>query len=392
MESEEKIMRRLTTFLITLLVVLMFSTVIYADIKVGSVPQDVEDVFKKEAEGVKVESWITNLNIPWQLIFLPETSRALVTERSGIVRLIENGNLVDDPYAEPDVETGGEGGLMGIAHHPDFPAEPYIYIMYTYKNQNGTLYNKVTRLTDRGTHGDDEEVILDEIPASRVHNGGRIAFGPDNKLYVTTGDTWNRTIAQSMDNLGGKILRLNPDGSIPEDNPYEDSYIYSLGHRNPQGLAWHPKTGHLFITDHGPSGEEGLQGRDRVKVIKPGGNYGWPDKIGYLKDSEHENPLIMWPQATPPSGLTFYEGELYIATLGSSALINVHLTHEDGYNYSVDKIERWFAEGNYSGVYGRFRAVMQGPAADLYLLTSNRDGRGNPREGDDHIYKLTIEN
>lgn len=384
-------MNKFSIFLITLLFILTLSIGAYADINVGTVPQNVDDVFKKEVEGVTLESWITDLNIPWQLIFLPDSNRALVTERTGKIRLIENGNLAVEPYAEPEVEAIGEGGLMGIAYHPKFPDEPYIYIMYTYRDQNGTLYNRVTRLTDSGNYGDSEVIIIDEIPASRVHNGGRIAFGPDNKLYVTTGDTWNRTIAQSMDNLGGKILRLNPDGSVPSDNPFEGSFIYSLGHRNPQGLTWHPETGHLFITDHGPSGEEGLRGRDRVKVIKAGGNYGWPDKIGYITDSEYENPLIMWPQATPPSGLTFFEGELYIATLGSNALINVHLTHQKEYDYKVDKIERWFAEDNYTGVYGRFREVIKGPGADLYLLTSNRDGRGDPRPGDDHIYKITIE-
>jgi len=384
--------KKLTVLMISLILILTFSPLSKADIEVGTAPQTVEDVFKKEVDGVKVDSWITGLNIPWHLSFLPDSKRALVTERTGTIRLIRDGNLREEPYYEPEVAAIGEGGLMGIAHHPKFNEQPYIYIMYTYRNQAGTLYNRVTRLTDRGNYGENEEVIIDQIPASRVHNGGRIVFGPDNKLYVTTGDTWNRTIAQSMDNLGGKILRMNPDGSIPEDNPYDNSYIYSLGHRNPQGLAWHPETGHLFISDHGPSGEEGLHGRDRIKVIKPGGNYGWPAKIGYLEDSQYENPLIMWPQATPPSGLEFFDNELFVATLGSSALINIELTHQGGYQYKVEKIERWFAEGNYSGVYGRFREVTKGPDADLYLLTSNRDGRGNPRTGDDHIYKLKIEN
>ena len=384
-------MKKTTILFLSLILVFSFSLVSTADIDVGNVPQDVEDVFRPQVEEVSVTSWITNLEIPWEIVFLPDSKRVLVTERTGQIRLIENGKLQSEPYAVPPVAVIGEGGLMGLAYHPDFPTEPYIYTMYTYRSENGTLYNRVTRFTDQGNKAGSEEIIIDEIPASRVHNGGRIAFGPDEKLYVTTGDTWNRTIAQSMDNLGGKILRLNPDGSIPSDNPYQDSYIYSLGHRNPQGLAWHPETGHLFITDHGPSGEEGLRGRDRVKVIKPGGNYGWPDKIGYIEDGEHENPLIMWPQATPPAGLTFLNNDLYIATLGSSALIKVELTHQGDYKYQVDRIERWFAEGNYSGVYGRLRVVKKGPDADLYMLTSNRDGRGNPRDGDDQIFKLKIE-
>ncbi|MDZ7672918.1 MAG: PQQ-dependent sugar dehydrogenase [Halanaerobiales bacterium] len=197
-------------------------------------------------------------------------------------------------------------------------------------------------------------------------------------------------MAQKMDNLGGKILRVNPDGSIPSDNPYENSYIYSLGHRNPQGLDWHPETKQLFISEHGPSGEEGLRGRDRIMVIKPGGNYGWPNSIGYFEDNEYENPLIMWEGATPPSGIAFYNNDLYVATLGSQSLIRIKLEHISNYNYKVEQIERLFAKGSYDGKYGRLRDIIVGPDNNLYLLTSNLDGRGNPQPGDDKILKLEI--
>lgn len=384
-------MRKLLVLFILFTLILTFNTVIYADVEVGSVPQNVNDVLKKEIEGVTVDSWVTNLKIPWQLVFLPESNRALVTERTGSIRLIENGILQKEPYAVPAVAAEGEGGLMGLAHHPDFPDQPYIYAMYTYRDQQNDLYNKIVRFTDRGKIGNNEEIILDQIPGGTVHNGGRIAFGPDGKLYATAGDTWNHSIAQNLDSLGGKILRLNPDGSIPADNPFEDSYVYSLGHRNPQGLAWHPETGHLFISDHGPSGDLGLHGKDRIKVIEPGGNYGWPNSIGYIEDNEYINPLIMWQQATPPSGITFYNNDLYVATLGSETLIKIELSHQSGYDYKVDRIERWFADGNYSGVYGRFREVLKGPDGKLHILTSNRDGRGNPRNKDDKILKLEID-
>lgn len=384
-------MRKLLILFILITLILTFNTVIYADVEVGSVPQDVNDLLKKEIEGVTVDSWVTNLKIPWQLVFLPDSNRALVTERDGSIRLIENGILQKQPYAVPATAAEGEGGLMGLAHHPDFPNEPYIYAMYTYRDQQNKLYNKIVRFTDRGKIGNNEETILDKIPGGTVHNGGRIAFGPDGKLYATAGDTWNHSIAQDLDSLGGKILRLNPDGSIPADNPFEDSYVYSLGHRNPQGLAWHPETGHLFISDHGPSGDLGLHGKDRIKVIEPGGNYGWPNSIGYIEDNEYKNPLIMWQQATPPSGMTFYNDDLYVATLGSEALIRIELNHQSGYDYEVEKIERWFADGNYSGVYGRFREVLKGPDGKLYILTSNRDGRGNPRNNDDKILQLEID-
>ena len=375
---------------VSVVFIFIFSFSVLADIEVGQVPQDIEDEYIENPENIKVSEWITNLDVPWQLIFLPETNRALVTERDGVIRLIEDGNLQKEPYFEPKLYAAGEGGLMGMAYHPNFPEEPYIYIMYTYQGQNAIVYNKVTRITDQGEYGSDEIDIITQIPGGRVHDGGRIAFGPDDKLYITTGDTWNRGIAQDINNLGGKILRVNPDGSIPQDNPYDNSYVYSLGHRNPQGLDWHPDTKQLFISEHGPSGEEGLRGRDRIMVIKPGANYGWPNSIGYFENNEYENPLIMWENATPPSGITFYKNDLYVATLGSQSLIRISLEHENNYNYEVNKIERLFAIGNYDGVYGRLRDVIVGPDNNLYLLTNNRDGRGNPQEGDDKILKIEL--
>jgi quinoprotein glucose dehydrogenase len=375
---------------VSVVFIFIFSFSVLADIEVGQVPQDIEDEYIENPENIKVSEWITNLDVPWQLIFLPETNRALVTERDGVIRLIEDGNLQKEPYFEPKLYAAGEGGLMGMAYHPNFPEEPYIYIMYTYQGQNAIVYNKVTRITDQGEYGSDEIDIITQIPGGRVHDGGRIAFGPDDKLYITTGDTWNRGIAQDINNLGGKILRVNPDGSVPQDNPYDNSYVYSLGHRNPQGLDWHPDTKQLFISEHGPSGEEGLRGRDRIMVIKPGANYGWPKSIGYFENNEYKNPLIMWENATPPSGITFYKNDLYVATLGSQSLIRISLEHENNYNYEVNKIERLFAIGNYDGVYGRLRDVIVGPDNNLYLLTNNRDGRGNPQEGDDKILKIEL--
>ncbi|MGM0419417.1 MAG: PQQ-dependent sugar dehydrogenase [Bacillota bacterium] len=359
-------------------------------IEVGAVPQDVEDEFIFEPDNVRVEAWVEELQIPWQLVFLPESDRALVTERPGRIRLINDGVLREKPYADIDVAHRGEGGLMGLTHHPEFPTEPYLYIMYTYQADTGTYYNRISRLTDFGDTAGDEKVLLDQIPAGRNHNGGRLKFGPDAKLYATTGDTYQRELAQDLDNLAGKILRLNSDGTIPEDNPYSGSPVYSYGHRNPQGLAWN-KRGHLFISDHGPSGEDGLQAKDMIKVIQPGGNYGWPIRIGSFGDGEYRDPLVLWPEnSVPPSGAVFYQEELYVATLGSRALINISVNHLENYNYEVDSIERWFAEGNFSGKYGRFRDVVVGPDKNLYLLTSNRDGRGSPLPGDDKIYQLEI--
>ena len=390
--KDKKIFLRYVIFLLAVFSLLLSFTGQGLAIEVGETPQDVDDVFIYEPEGVEVESWVENLEIPWQLIFLPESDRALVTERPGRIRLIENGSLAEANYAELDAAHVGEGGLLGLAHHPELPAEPYIYTMYTYQHEDGNYYNRISRLTDRGSSADSEEVILDNIPAARIHNGGRIKFGPDDRLYITTGDVGQPGLAQRKDNLAGKILRLNPDGSLPEDNPYQDSPVYSLGHRNPQGLAWN-SAGDLFISDHGPSGENGLQAKDMIKLIEPGGNYGWPNRIGYFGDGEYHDPLIMWPDAAvPPSGAVFLNDVLYVATLRSRALLRISFETEDELQYQAAEIERWFAQDNYSGRYGRLRDVNSGPDGSLYLLTSNRDGRGSPLPGDDKIYRLKIDN
>ena len=381
---------RYKTLLLLLIILIALTERVNADIKVGTVPQEVEDIFRPKVKEVTVTTWAKNLKAPWELIFLPDSNRALVTERPGRIRLIDNGELKDKTYAQIEVYDKGEGGLLGMAHHPNFPKKPYIYIMYTYQGSDGNPYNRVARLTDQGQSGKFDRVIIDHLPGATYHNGGRIEFGPDGMLYITTGETFERDLSQNLNNLGGKILRLTPEGKIPTDNPFKDSAVYSLGHRNPQGLAWHPQTKDLFITDHGPSGEGGLGAKDMVKVIQPGGNYGWPKTIGYFADNKYLNPLIMWPDTSvPPSGAVFYRGDLYIATLRSEALIKINLEQNHGSNYQVKSIERWFAEDNRNGKYGRLRAVTVGPEGSLYVLTNNRDGRGNPNTDDDKILKIT---
>ncbi|HNR65951.1 MAG TPA: PQQ-dependent sugar dehydrogenase, partial [Atribacterota bacterium] len=256
---------------------------------VGASPQKVEDRFVAEPGEYIVESWVENLHIPWELIFLSD-EKALVTERAGSVRLIENGVLQEKPYKIIDeVEHIGEGGLMGLTKHPDYPAQKYLYVMYTYRD-NRALYNRVARYIDSGDSMEFDRLIIKKIPASNVHNGGRIAFGPDGLLYITTGDTWHSEIAQNIDILGGKILRLTADGDMPADNPFPGSPVYSFGHRNPQGLAWHPETGVLFSSEHGPTGEFGLYSRDEVNIIEKGGNYGWPLVVGAAGVESYKDP------------------------------------------------------------------------------------------------------
>jgi glucose/arabinose dehydrogenase len=355
------------------------------DIVVGDIPQKVNDVYVPRPEDFRTEIWIKNLDAPWSLVFLPD-GRALVSERPGRIRLIHGDRLVEQPYMRIDVATGGEGGLMGLAVHPQFDQNPYIYAMHTYR-ERGEVFNKVIRVADQGQTGKMDKIIIERIPGARNHNGGRIGFGPDGMLYVCTGETWTAPIAQDLDNLAGKILRLTPDGGIPADNPFEGSPIYSYGHRNPQGIAWHPETGDLFSSEHGPSGESGLRGKDIVNVIQKGGNFGWPIVVGKAGKEPYLDPLIMWEEATPPAGMAFFNDALYVATLRSRALIRIRLAHHDG-SYEVTGIERLFARRGNNGEYGRLRDAVAGPDGNLYVVTSNRDGRGNPHRDDDRILRL----
>lgn len=392
---ENRIGKPFSVIIMTLFITLMFVLSLAANGNqaesdlpvVGESPQKVEDRFIIKPPEYNIQIWAENLRIPWELVFLTE-EKALVTERAGQIRLIENGVLLEEPYKLiEEVEHIGEGGLMGLAKHPDYPDRNYLYVMYTYRKDNA-VFNRVARYLDTGTTMEFDRMIVEAIPGSRVHNGGRIAFGPDGMLYICTGDTWQAEIAQDINHLGGKILRLTPDGDIPPDNPFTGSPVYSLGHRNPQGLAWHPQTGALFSSEHGPSGEFGLYNRDIINVIVKGGNYGWPRVLGDANVDPYIDPIIMWPQATPPSGMTFWNNHLFVATLRSQALIRIDVALS-GDSYEVTGIDRLFADDWSNGTYGRLRNAVTGPDNALYILTNNHDGRGRPGEGDDKILRLT---
>jgi len=368
---------------------------------VGPAPQQISERFIPEPPGYRLETWIANLEAPWSLVFLHD-GRALVSERPGRIRLIRDGKLADAPYASFEVASGaeenllgsflsvfanGEGGLMGLAVPPDFPRSPYVYAMETYKGAEG-VKNRIIRLRDEGDHGRFDRVIFDGLPGFTFHNGGRIGFGPDGMLYVATGETFEAELAQDLSSPAGKILRLTPEGGVPADNPFPNSPVYSYGHRNPQGLAWEPQSGALFVSEHGPTGEFGLSAYDEINVIRAGGNYGWPRVVGAPGLAPFVDPILVWtPRAVPPAGLVFYRGDLFVAALGSDSLVRIKLAMDKG-GYSVIGIEHWFARGPDDAVLGRLRDVVVGPEGALYILTSNRDGRGAPRTGDDHIYRL----
>ncbi|WP_376792211.1 PQQ-dependent sugar dehydrogenase [Thermoflexus sp.] len=335
----------------------------------------------------RVEIVATGLEVPWALAFAPD-GRIFVTERPGRIRVIENGALRPELVAVLPVAATGEGGLMGLALDPNFAQNGYLYVMYTYR-AGGALRNRISRLTLRGNTAGEEIVLIDNIPGAGIHDGGRLAFGPDGKLYATTGDAAQRDLAQRLDSLAGKILRLNPDGSIPTDNPFPGSYVYSYGHRNPQGLAWHPVTGQLYSTEHGPTGEMGLCCRDELNLIRPGANYGWPLVTGAPGDPRFADPILHSGEDTwAPAGMAFVTGErlapwkghLFFGTLRGQHLHHVVL--------GSDGSTVVFHEELFRGEFGRIREVVMGPDGALYFTTSNRDGRGQPRSGDDRILRI----
>jgi glucose/arabinose dehydrogenase len=337
------------------------------------------------AQALRAETVVDGLVAPWALAWAPD-GRLFFTERPGRVRVVENGTLRPEPVAVlPASRSTSEGGLLGLALAPDFAASGAFYVYYTYDTASGPR-NRVSLLRLGGDgQASEEAVILDGIPGAAIHDGGRIAFGPDGKLYVGTGDATRRAAAQDPSTLNGKILRLNPDGSVPDDNPFPGLLTYSFGHRNVQGLAWRPGTGQLYAAEHGPTGENGWCCHDEINLIVPGGNYGWPQVIGIAGDRRYLDPVVeSGAGGWPPGGLAFApSGNLWLASLAGGQLWRFVLT-DDG--AAVADRQQLIA-----GEYGRLRALALGPDGALYVATSNRDGRGRPGPGDDRILRLTLD-
>ncbi|MCC3865212.1 PQQ-dependent sugar dehydrogenase [Terrisporobacter petrolearius] len=328
-----------------------------------------------------IEVIAENLNIPWAMD-ISDSGNIYFTERTGSIRVIEKGTLNPEPlitFTAPFISQG-EGGLMGIALDPDFLQNHYFYVMHSY-TENNKLYNRVVRLIENNNKAYIDKIHLDKIPGGQIHNGGRIKVGPDKKLYITTGDAGNSSLAQDLSSTAGKILRIELDGSIPKDNPFVNSPIYSFGHRNPQGLAWNSKN-ILYSSEHGQSAH------DEINLIHPGANYGWPLVQGDEDSTEVmvQKPLIHSGEDTwAPSGITFvnqgpWQDKLLVAALRGQQLLSIFL-NEDG--SVVESVESWF-----KNEYGRLREVVQGKDGSIYITTSNRDGRGNPDMSDDRIIRL----
>lgn len=331
----------------------------------------------------RVETVAAGLDTPWSLAFAPD-GRLFISERPGRIRVVENGRLREEPMLTlPARETArGEGGLMGLAlDAATFANEPYLYVAYTGEAGNSTR-NRIVRLRVEGDTAREDRALLDDLPAGVNHNGGRVKFGPDGKLYATLGEQYVTQRAQDRAALAGKIVRLNADGTVPDDNPFPGSPVFSWGHRNPQGLAWQPGTGRLYSTEHGQSLN------DEVNLIESGANYGWPMAEGQTHPEPYRSPLVAYREGTAPGGMTFYDadalpqwrGNLFFAALRGTSLHRIALDANDP--------RRIVADEQLLTGYGRLRDVVQGPDGALYVATSNRDGRGNPAADDDRVLRI----
>jgi len=301
--------------------------------------------------------------------------RIFITEKDGFIRVIQNNTLIESPLAVFRSANVFDGGLLGITLHPNFSNNHYIYVFLTYE-EDGSLWNKILRITESENKLQDAEIIFDKIPGSSFTNGGFLKFGPDEKLYVGTGTISDSShLPQDLDSLSGKILRLNDDGTIPNDNPFSDSPVYSLGHRNPQGMTW-DNNGNMFVAEFGP------EKNDEINLIQAGKNYGWPEQQCSGNDN-FENPILCFDPSIEPGGILFYSGDkldfespFIMASMRAANL------------YQLDFEEGLSSQKSILSGIGRVRDVVQGPDGSLYVITSNTDGKGFPDRMDDKLLRI----
>lgn len=320
-----------------------------------------------------VEIIARNLRIPWDVAFL-SNGDLLVTERVGnLLRLTQDGKK-DLITGVPKLNSAGEGGLLGLVLHPNFIQNGWLYLYFS-SNTFGRTTCRVERYRLDKNQLVEQKIIIDRIPGAPYHDGGRMAFGPDGLLYITTGDAGNERSAQDKQSLAGKILRVHEDGQIPQDNPFKNA-VWSYGHRNPQGITWDDR-GRLWSTEHGRSGLR--SGLDELNIIERGKNYGWPVIHGEETKQGMETPKLQsGPDVTwAPASAAFWNGSIFFGGLRGERLYEADITGA-----------RPVLKEHFTKQFGRIRTVVVGPDGKLYLTTSNTDGRGTPREDDDVIIRV----
>lgn len=313
-----------------------------------------------------------NLEVPWGMGFLPD-GRLVFNERTGRITILDlkTGNKI--LLMEREIWDRAEGGLLGLAVDPQFNQNHFIFIYETIESGN-----RIVRLKFENEILTEDKILLDSIPKKLFHDGGILKFGPDGFLYAGTGDARTPENAQDINSLSGKILRMNRNGEIPSDNPF-NNYVWSYGHRNVQGLCW-DTNGNMFASEHGPSGElNGWCCHDELNAIQKGGNYGWPFVIGDMQKEKTILPIAHSGEDTwAPGGIEFYNDKIVVACLRGEKILSFDISNSNAIH----------ADTLIDDKYGRLRNILTTPDGDLIFCSSNRDGRGDAQEGDDKIYLL----
>lgn len=318
----------------------------------------------------------TGLESPWGLAPLPGGDLLVSSRDEATITRVDGKSGKKTELGEvPGVSPSGEGGLLGIALSPEYASDHMIYAYFTSASDNRIVRLIHDEEKPAGEQLGAPDTVFRGIPKGVIHNGGRIAFGPDRMLYVGTGESGDTGLSQDKESLGGKILRLTPEGEPAPGNPFPDSPVYSYGHRNVQGLAWDTEQ-RLFASEFGQNTW------DELNAIEPGDNYGWPEAEGRSDDGGFHNPIDQWStDEASPSGIAYAEGSIWMAGLQGERLWRIPLK---GTAASADP------EAFLEGEYGRLRTVVSAGGDKLWLVTSNTDGRGNAKDGDDRIVELRI--